>query len=165
MNKCGFADKMKSILSYDGETGVLRWLERPGNKKFNNKLAGKIALTSKNRKGYLHGSAGGFNVSAHVVCWSIFYGEKPNGLIDHINGNRSDNRICNLRVVCHKGNARNRIAKRSKNSILPGLRRSGYGWSVMIGRGEYLGIHACFGSALKVRKLAEKKHGYKVRLG
>lgn len=36
---------------------------------------------------------------AHRLAWFLYYGEWPKDTIDHINRNRADNRICNLRVV------------------------------------------------------------------
>lgn len=43
----------------------------------------------------------------HRVAWAIFYGEWPDGFIDHKNGVRGDNRISNLRVVSRRENAQN----------------------------------------------------------
>lgn len=45
---------------------------------------------------------------AHRVAYAIHFGEFSDGLIDHINGDRSDNRISNLRVVDHAENMKNR---------------------------------------------------------
>ena len=49
---------------------------------------------------------------AHRVIWFMFYGEIPEGmLVDHINGDRSDNRIENLRLVNHTDNSQNCTGK------------------------------------------------------
>src|SRR3546814_6128350 len=62
-------------------------------KSFNNKHAGKPALVAPSRAGHLCGHVKGIPLLAHRVAWAIHYGEWPNGQIDHINGDPSDNRI------------------------------------------------------------------------
>lgn len=52
---------------------------------------------------------------AHRVIWAIVNGEFPKGYIDHINGNRTDNRIKNLRVVTHQQNIHNQQKINKKN--------------------------------------------------
>src|SRR3546814_1788886 len=76
-------------------------------KSFNNKHAGKPALVAPSRAGHLCGHVKGIPLLAHRVAWAIHYGEWPNGQIDHINGDPSDNRIANLRDVSALENARN----------------------------------------------------------
>lgn len=50
----------------------------------------------------------GVKFSEHRVCWALHYGEWPSGVIDHINGDPTDNRICNLRDVDQSVNCQNR---------------------------------------------------------
>lgn len=52
---------------------------------------------------------------AHRIAWLYMTGEFPDGVIDHINGNPSDNRWCNLRCVTQKENSQN-VYKAKKNS-------------------------------------------------
>lgn len=49
----------------------------------------------------------------HRVVWALLHGEWPNGFIDHIDGNRSNNKPSNLRVVSYRGNSRGHHKKRS----------------------------------------------------
>jgi hypothetical protein len=53
---------------------------------------------------------------AHRLIWAIVHGEFPCGHIDHINGNRSDNRISNLRVVTHQENGHNQQKMNKRNT-------------------------------------------------
>lgn len=59
--------------------------------------------------GYLTIGLQGRKYLAHRVAWAHFYGEWPEQNIDHITGNKSDNRIVNLRDVSSKENTQNRL--------------------------------------------------------
>lgn len=94
-------DDLVKIISYDPATGVLTWkvsigLGRPGK-----------AVGSLSRYGYVKTQISGVYYMAHRVAWLHFYGEWPPGMIDHINGKRSDNRIENLRLATYQQNAWN----------------------------------------------------------
>ena len=65
----------------------------------------------------------GVRLMAHRVAWAIYYGVWPTGMIDHINGDGLDNRICNLRDVTHKENARNSRRKATNKSGCSGVMR------------------------------------------
>ena len=97
-------------LSYDHETGVFRWLAN-GTRGVK---AGDIAGT-KNSYGYIVLSVGGKKILAHRVAWLFVYKDFPYGHIDHINRNKSDNRIANLRNANAEQNAQNR-QKNCKNT-------------------------------------------------
>ena len=61
----------------------------------------------KTKRGYVEVHVGRAKYSAHRIAWLFFHGTAPDGDIDHINGVRSDNRICNLRCVSRRVNLEN----------------------------------------------------------
>lgn len=72
-------------------------------------------MGAKNNNGYIVLFIGGKDVYAHRFAWAYYYGELPTGFIDHINGDRADNRICNLRDVSHSQNMQNQRHPLSNN--------------------------------------------------
>ena len=101
---------LNSILRYDSETGVLTWAESRGSKKIGD-VAG--SLTSQ---GYIDVGLDGRLVRAHILIWIMVFGKRPDGQIDHINGERSDNRLENLRDVSAIQNSQNIRSPTSRNS-------------------------------------------------
>lgn len=90
---------LRRIFSYDPDTGIFRWNRDESRlKRWNNSWAGKIA-GGRDNYGYTYLLIGGRQWKAHRVAWALVHGEMPTDLvIDHINGNPSDNRIANLRA-------------------------------------------------------------------
>ena len=85
-------------LAYDGEGGLLR--------------NGKPVKSVPSNQGYYRVTYKGKQYQMHRVIYELNHGEVPEGMeIDHINRDRLDNRIENLRVVDKKGNMQNRIGK------------------------------------------------------
>tara|TARA_X000001316_G_C922015_1_gene36748 strand:- start:351 stop:908 length:558 start_codon:yes stop_codon:yes gene_type:complete len=119
--------ELPNMLSYDKKTGALQWKTLPERlfsherycRAWNKVYAGKPAFTTRHSAGYFHSSIRGKQYLAHRIIWAIQTGEWPDGQIDHINGDRSDNRWENLRVVSHAENMRNmKISHQNKSGYV-----------------------------------------------
>lgn len=119
---------------------------------------------SPNGAGYLHFRYLGSHYYVHKVIWLIERGESANQ-IDHINGDRSDNRIENLREVTCQENLRNRKIGKGNTSGVMGVIWCAHKklWLARIGAGgrsKFLGYFESFDQAKASRKSAEAALGY-----
>jgi len=164
---------LRKLLSYDSATGFLTWKLRPRDlfpndwqwRRWNTRHAGKPALTADKGDGYLGGSVMCVRCKTHRVVWALHYGKWPEADIDHINGNRSDNRIENLRDVSRAENCKNQGIPKNNTSGIIGVHwyRKFQCWRADIkanGRKRHLGYFATKEDAAKARKQAEEKYGY-----
>ena len=90
-------------LNYNPETGVFTW-----NKKPNRRIKAGSAASNPRRDGYERIGLMGRRYLTHRLAWLHVFGELPDCDIDHINGDPSDNRICNLRKASRSENLFNR---------------------------------------------------------
>ena len=96
----GFSDE-EGKFAYFPKTGEMFWLIRGGRKR-KDRCAGYVM-----KGGYIMIEHNGKSISAHRWAWKIMTGSWPEAMIDHINGNPSDNRFCNLRAATQTQNAQN----------------------------------------------------------
>lgn len=108
--------QLKELFFYDDSTGIFKW-----NKKIcRHVIVGSIA-GSVYQDGYVLIKVFGKRYVAHRLAWLYVYGQFPDGELDHINGNRSDNRIANLRVVTRQGNQQNKARQENNTSGQTGV--------------------------------------------
>ena len=114
MKRAITAETLKSMLRYDRDTGKFFWAIDMSSTA----QAGNEAGTD--RYGYVVITIDGSKYRAHRLAWLFVFGEWPSGVIDHINGRRSDNRIENLRDVTVSINTQNQTKanRDSKTGVL-----------------------------------------------
>lgn len=159
-------DYLTEVLDYNAETGKFVWKKPASHQMHPGDEAG-----TQNASGYVFICVGGVRYKAHRLAWFYHYGEWPSDetpQIDHINGNRADNRIANLRLVTDEQNSRNQKVRSTNTSGRTGIQfhKPRGKWMAVIrnnGKYECLGYYAKFEDAVKAREAAEIKYGYTVR--
>lgn len=94
-------DYIKEILDYNPKTGNLTWKVKASQKKQGD-VAGYIS-----KEGYVQIGICSKIYLAHRIAWKIYYSEEPPQFIDHIDGNKSNNIISNLRLASNAENMQN----------------------------------------------------------
>jgi hypothetical protein len=137
------AEQVRNLLDYDSENGGFTWRMRPVvntySSRFNNRYAGEKA-GSLNKKGYVVIDIAGCKQLLHRIVWLHQTGSMPTLHIDHINGNKSDNRIENLREATQ---AQNNCNTSKRNRFGKGVNKQGNKYSGQIrheGKYFYLGL-------------------------
>lgn len=158
-------DYLRKRFQYDPETGKLYW--RPNAaapREWNSRWAGREAFTARTT-GYRIGRLDGKNYLAHRVIWAILTGSWPTHQVDHVNGDREDNRVRNLREVSNTENARNATVSANNTSGVTGVwhdaRRDRWVAEIKVDRRKrHLGSFATLEEAAAARKAAERQHGF-----
>lgn len=159
---------LQTLLDYNPETGEVRWKERVPHKsedpvkvaEWNKLYAGTLVYNKHNRNCYITIKINKQTFPLHRVIWVWMYNTIPN-IIDHINGVRNDNRLCNLRDVDKSTNARNKQLSKRNTSGYPGVsyNKSKFKWIAQI-QGTHLGHFNTFEEAKEARRKAESERNY-----
>lgn len=169
---------LRRLLSYDPETGELRWKVRPvwmfkGSpfdkrraraESWNTRFAGKPALASVAPIGYMRGSILGIQLYAHRVAFALDRGYWPLN-VDHISGDQLDNCRANLREVTRSQNQKNMRRPVNNRTGVVGVYwiPSFENWRASIkvnSKNIHLGCFPTKEDAIAARKAAEKKYGF-----
>lgn len=153
------AERLRELLHYDPETGVFTWkvtLSRRAS-------AGSIAGAYGANKGYTPISVLKRKYQAHRLAWLYMRGVWPPEDLDHINRDRSDNRLANLRLASRTENSQNANLKRNNTSGCKGV-----SWHIQSGRWRahlmlnrrqiHLGLFDAFDDAVAARKAGEAQY-------
>lgn len=116
--------RIQELFHVDIGSGVIRWRKGQGRAAAGD-VAGRI-----HKRGHREVQVDGRMVKAHHIVYFVATGDWP-PLIDHINGQRDDNRFLNLRIADQAANARNRTNWRHKKLL--GAHRRGVRWAAVIG--------------------------------
>jgi hypothetical protein len=128
-------DDLRKLISYDPETGAITRISSPQPY-----VVGRT-FSSPSTDGYISIKVLGKSIRAHRLAWMIYYGEEPGGEIDHFDGDKSNNRISNLRDVSHKENIHNQSRPQGSNPYL-GVHMTNGRWRATIkvdGKIKYIG--------------------------
>jgi hypothetical protein len=167
-------DEVRAAVDYDPETGEFTWRDRlPSDFKSAQGFSAWRRLCKPGDKAgcacppyrYVRLCIGSNNHLGHRLAWLHHYGTWPTGVIDHINGDGSDNRIVNLRDIPARDNQRNMKVCRRNNSGVSGVRYvDRYRcWRAAIsqyGKSISLGSFQTKDAAVAARKQAERELGY-----
>ena len=174
---------LSDIFTYDPETGIVRHNpDRPADTfKTGKGFNFWVAKYSNKPSGYMMGT--GYLMTCftlrgmeykelnHRLALYLSGVIVPNGMcVDHVDGDRLNNKLSNLRVVTVQNNIRNsRLSSNSTSSVM-GLcwhkRAKKWQVSIMVDRKSiYLGLYEDKDEAIKVRKEAEVKYGFHANHG
>lgn len=148
--------QVSAVLAYSQKTGAFRWKKTLGARAKKGRLAGFNPGSGEYQKIKIYGQ----RYKAQRLAWLLTYKVWPERDMDHINGDPSDNRICNLRQVTGSQNQANRKLDKNNTSGVTGVQKCGRGWSAFItlrGTKYSLGYSVDFAKACSYRFEAERK--------
>jgi hypothetical protein len=155
------AEFIRNIMNYDQETGEFSW--REGRRFRGVRAAPGESVGRINNIGYVTVTICNIAYFAHRLAWLYVHGEWPADVIDHRDGNPSNNAFSNLRAATQAQNSRNRRKSASSASRFKGISKSNSNYRAYIMLDNvhtYLGTYQTQEEAHAVyRAAAEKLHG------
>jgi hypothetical protein len=151
-------ERLLEALTYNPDTGEFVWNIDVCNIKSGDVAGGKDEY-------YLAIQLDGYRTRSHRWAWFYVHGEWPTKELDHINGNKRDNRISNLRAVSRSENCRNIAMNRKNTSGVMGVvwHKPSERWKAEIGvngKRKCLGYFMRRVDAVCARKAAELTYNY-----
>jgi hypothetical protein len=109
------SERLRELLHYEPDIGTWTWL-KSGNGRRANLVAGRIDFY-----GYRNIGIEGRPYKAHRLAWFYVTGAWPKGELDHINGDKGDNRWANLREANRSQNEANKLVRSNNTSGFKGV--------------------------------------------
>ncbi|CAB5079604.1 putative NHN endonuclease [uncultured Caudovirales phage] len=157
-------DDLRQVLNYDPATGVFTWKVTNSNRAVAGSVAGTLRVASETLV-YRQIRIDGVSHRAHRLAWLYMTGEWPKDVVDHVNGNGTDNRWVNIREATKSQNQFNRRASRNNTSGRKGVvfLKDRNRWRALIwvnDQPRYLGNFYTYEAAVAARSAAERQlHG------
>lgn len=153
-------ERVRELLHYCPITGEFLWKSYRNPQAIEGQRAGHISNTG----GYLVIGIDNKVMQAHRLAWLHYFGAWPTEQIDHINHNKLDNRISNLREVSQRQNLHNKSKSKANSSGNTGVYKTNTGkWiaRICVNRQQInLGTFSNFNDAVLARQNANKLHNF-----
>lgn len=146
--------RLKELLAYDPDTGIFRWLKTGPGRRLD-------LVAGYESNGYIQITIDSKHYYVHRLAWLFTHGYMPENDIDHIDRDKANNRLDNLREVSQTCNNRNTGNPRDNTSGVKGVywHRQRNKWRAQIcinGKKKHLGYYENFDDAVRARHKAEK---------
>ena len=153
-------DVLELLLDYNADNGELKWSSFNSRNPRKGMVAG-TRLSNKYIRVFIYGKL----YQAHRLAWYMYYGKEPKYGIDHIDGNKHNNAISNLRDVPQSSNAKNSSLSKASSSGFTGVTfmKKSKKWRSRImvdGSDIHLGFYDDKQKAVSARARANKKYGF-----
>jgi len=153
-------NRLCELLEIDVEKGIFVWKHTMGGKAKKGQEAGSLT-----NQGYVQIRIDQEDYLAHRLMWFYVYGAFPILQIDHIDRDRKNNKITNLRIATQKQNSENMFREKTNTSGFRGVRKEqrlkSKPWSATITHNykqKHLGYYATIEEAVAARKAAEDEY-------
>lgn len=154
--------RVQEFLTYLPSTGEFYWKRKPTKTTIIGSLAGSVSGTAPDG-GYVFIRLFNKAYAAHRLAWLYVYGNLPDKQIDHIDHDRTNNAIHNLREADNHINMKNKSMYQTNKSGYTGVEQHGLNWKARIGVNGtkvLLGVFVTYEEAVAARKAAEKLLSY-----
>ena len=110
-NHCSLSqERLRELLKYCPATGLFSWLDRSNSRRIYGAVAG-----GRSTQGYIVIRIDGVLYLAHRLAYFYIYGAWPPADVDHKNGDKTDNRLDNIRAASRSQNNQNRRRGKSRD--------------------------------------------------
>lgn len=150
-------EELKSQVDYNPESGIFTWKISSGRVKSG------CVVSGLDYYGYLRISINKTRYRAHRLAWLYIHGKFPINLVDHIDGNKANNSLANLREATNQENCRNVKLSKLNTYGYKGVSKHPLvnKWQAACwidGKSVYLGLHETPIIASKIREEFARKH-------